>query len=260
MTKRDRIVVGVLAVAGLLAAYWFVLLKPRTDELKAARDVAATARTRVDAANQKLASAEAARAAYGRQLLQVARLGKAVPTDDDVPTLVFQLQTAAKKAGVDFRAVQIDAGASASTGTAATSGSTDAPGSVAGPDGLRQLPVKLTFEGSFFDLRKFLSVVHGFTRRNNDEVDVRGRLVSIDAVSLAAGPGGFPAVKASISASAYMAPAPLGAQANGATATGTVPPGATTAGAPAPPGATSSGTTAQSGTTPPPAVLGGLLP
>ena len=60
------------------------------------------------------------------------------------------------------------------------------------------------FNGSFFDMESFFADVQRFVRVNGDRVDVRGRLLSIDGFALTAGPGGFPAVKADISATAYL--------------------------------------------------------
>jgi hypothetical protein len=260
VTQRDRIVLAVLGVAGVLAAYWFLMLGPKTDELKTARDAADTARARSAAATQKLATAQAAKAAYGRQLATVARVGKAVPTDDDTASLMYQINHTADHLGVNFWKLSLEpTGAGSASATAAAGGSADAPGSVPGPNGLRQMPFTFGFEGQFFGLRKFLSSLHGFARWNGDDMDVHGRLLGVDAFALEPGPGGFPAVSASILANAYYAPAPLDTAGTtgapgAAAAAGTPAAGGTTT----PPTGTSSGTTAASGSTPPPAVIGGL--
>ena len=48
-----------------------------------------------------------------RTTRRVARLGKAVPADDDVRSLLVQLDSAAKRAKVDFRSITLSGGASA---------------------------------------------------------------------------------------------------------------------------------------------------
>ena len=63
------------------------------------------AEVRLADANARASTAEQARATYARDYATVARLGKAVPVSADVPSLVFQLESAARKAKVDFRAV-----------------------------------------------------------------------------------------------------------------------------------------------------------
>jgi hypothetical protein len=66
------------------------------------------------------------------------------------------------------------------------------------------MPFAFVFDGTFFDMETFMSEVQRFVRVNGKHVDVRGRLLSIDGFSLSAGPGGFPKVKASINATAYL--------------------------------------------------------
>ena len=50
------------------------------------------------------------------------------------------------------------------------------------------MPFTFVFDGTFFDMENFLSEVHRFVR-STARVDVRGRLLSIDGFSLAAGAG-----------------------------------------------------------------------
>jgi hypothetical protein len=78
------------------------------------------------------------------------------------------------------------------------------PGAVVGAAGFPTMPFAFVFDGTFFDMETFMSEVQRFVRINGDRVDVRGRLLSIDGFSLSAGPGGFPKVNASISATAYL--------------------------------------------------------
>jgi hypothetical protein len=66
------------------------------------------------------------------------------------------------------------------------------------------MPFSFVFNGSFFDMESFLRDVNRLVRVNGDRVNVRGRLLSIDAFSLTAGPKGFPSVTANMSATAYL--------------------------------------------------------
>lgn len=246
MTQRDRIVLGVLATAATIAAFWFVAIAPRRDEAGKLAAEVETAQTRADTARAKLATAEAAKRDYDQQVLTIARLGKAVPPSDDVPSLVYQLERTARNAGIDFRSINLsESGAPApAAGSPATT-----------PGGLTPLPFKLRFEGQFLELRRFLDLVHSMTKpKGGTELDVKGRLMVVDGVSMAPSESGFPNVKAEVLATAFVAPA----------AAAKVP-GAASAGAaatPAPGGATPS-TTAQSGqpagSTPPAATVGGLV-
>jgi len=96
MTNRDRIVIGVLACVVAIAGFWFLALKPKRAELSAANTKIADAQTSLTAANDALSTATKARASFATDYATVARLGKAVPDDDDAASLVYQLEAAAR--------------------------------------------------------------------------------------------------------------------------------------------------------------------
>lgn len=231
MTKRDRIVLGVLALAGVLAAFYLVVAKPKAADLGELNDNVAAAEQRRDVALADLQTASAAREQYKRDTQTLAVLGKAVPADDGVPSLLYQLHKAARKAGVDFDAVTVGEGATGTTTPDAT------PGLKAGPEGLSILPLKITFDGDFFKLDRFLREVRGFATIGDEKVDVRGRLLTVDGVTLAPGESGLPTLRAEINASAYVSTAEADA------ATGTA-----AGGAQASASATAAGATPSSGT------------
>ena len=249
MTQRDRIVLGVVATAVVLAGFWFLLLSPRREAASAAAADVTAAQTRVDSARSKLAGAETAKREYNARVLQLARLGKAVPPNDDMPSLLYQLERTARDAGINFQALKLEGTPAAAA--AATADAT-AAGSAAAASGLKPMPFKLTFKGEFFQLRRFLDHVHSFTKVRGDDLDARGRLVAVDGISMAPDGNVYPVVTAHLVVTAYTAPA--------ATAD---PAAAAAPGAPAAPGATTPGTTPpsptaqSSGSTPPPANVGG---
>ena len=123
MTTRDRIVIAVVAAVAFLAAYWMLLLAPKRDEAKKiGTQVTAAQQTAADSRSQ-LAAAQLAKRSYAKNYAMVARLGQAVPTDDSVPSLVFQVDAAARASHVDFRAVKLT-GSSTATPVATTPAAT----------------------------------------------------------------------------------------------------------------------------------------
>ena len=237
MTKRDRIVLGVLAVVAVMAAAWMLAIKPKREEASQLADSAQQAQQRRDTALASLANAKQARADFADAQIGIARLGKAVPTNEDIATLVFQLERSARGAGIDFRSVRLES-------AGADTGSPQSGAAVA----IKPVPFKLTFEGGFFDLRRFVRHANSFARmREGKYVSVRGRLISIEGVSLVAGPAGFPELKAQITANAYTAPAP--SQPAATPATGTTAAAGSTA-APATAGTPAASTTPDAPSTP----------
>jgi hypothetical protein len=258
VTTRDRIVILVLVAAAAIAGFWFLIFEPKRSEAAKLGAQVAAARQQLSTAESQIAAGESDRRNYPANYATVARLGEAVPTDDNQPSLVFQLDTAARRAGVDFRSVKLaqTAGATASPAPSSTGAgkggaapatqaatSTLPPGASVGPAGFPTMPFTLEFDGSFFKMsdffRRLAAFVHG-----NDHLAVGGRLLTIDGLSLTAGREGFPKVKATVAANAFLLPDAQGAT-GGATpstpASGAAPSHPTSSGSstPAPATATS---------------------
>ena len=149
-----------------------------------------------------------------------------------MPSLVYQLDSAADATGIDFRAVKLAAAPQArpprrqprppaSRERPATQAAAVAlpPGASVGPAGFPSMPFSFTFTGNFFTLERFLRKVDGFTGVSGKRIRVGGRLLTLDGISLTAAPDGFPHIKASISATAFLVPADQGLT-GGATPTG----------------------------------------
>lgn len=225
MTQRNTILVGALAAVAVIAAYWMLLLSPK-------RDVAAKLRTDIDAQQTELQAAQAQLASYRKaketykaNYATVARLGKAVPEDDDVRSLLVQLDAAANQTKVDFRSLRVgEGGGVASDGQAAAGVDAPPPGAVVGEAGFVTMPFSFDFHGKFFRLSNFMAHLEKFVALRNDRIDVTGRLLVLESLSLEPGAEGFPNISAKIGASSYLLPASQGLTA-GATPAG---PAATT--------------------------------
>ena len=259
MTSRDRIILLVLAVGGVLAGFWFGLLAPKREEARTLSAQLASQHQRLDRAQASAADAQRARDSYVADYAAFARLGKAVPAEDGVPSLVYELESVSRGSRIDFQSITssgADAGATTSTSTPpsststtpSTSTSTAATSAGGATAGVTPMPFGFTFTGSFFDMEHLLDRVNRFVTANDGKVKVHGRLLSITDISLSAAATGFPDVEAKISANAYQAPAPQAAAAGGAGAAGT--PGAAT---PAP-------STTSSTTSPTPTATAGATP
>lgn len=222
MTTRDRTVVMVLAAAAILALVWFALVGPRHGEYNDATAELDQATAALATAESAVAQAQVARRSYSSNYAQIARLGKAVPVDDEVPSLVYQLSSAADRHDIDFRSIKVE-GASAAAAPQASGAATNVaaatlpPGAAIGAAGFPTMPFSFEFQGSFFDMSSFLRQLDGFATVRRDTLRVKGRLLTINGIAITAGSQGFPKVKASINATAFLLPADQGLT-NGATA------------------------------------------
>ncbi|HEX7297688.1 MAG TPA: type 4a pilus biogenesis protein PilO [Solirubrobacteraceae bacterium] len=130
MTSRDRIVLMVVVGVAAIAGFWFLVLGPKREEATKLDAKVAAAQQRLVQAQSSLGQAQKAKREYQTDYATVAQLGKAVPKDDNMPSLLYQLQSAAGDARIDFRSVQIsgaspDAPAASAAGGAASSGASD---------------------------------------------------------------------------------------------------------------------------------------
>ncbi len=231
MSARDRIVVAALVAVAALAGFWFAVLGPKRQEAAKADAEVAAAQQKLDQAQQLLATAEGAKRRYTKDYAEVARLGQAVPADDNVASLVFQLQSLTKSAKVRFRSIKLGTGSAAAASAGAAGAASQAaasalpPGATVGTAGLATLPFSFIFEGSYLDLQRFLARVNDYVKVRGDDVLVSGRLLTIDGISLTKAPDKSGTVKATLAATAYLAPdeAAAAAPAAGATADGTTP-------------------------------------
>jgi Tfp pilus assembly protein PilO len=214
MKPRDRLVLAILGVAALAAAFWFLVLAPKRERAGTLAAQVTQAEIRRDTATAKAVSAEQAKADYAGDYATVARLGKAVPPQADVPSLVFQIESAARGSKVDFRKVTVEDQPATAPGT---------PAATATASGISSTPVSFTFEGSFFSLQRMLREIDGFSRVKGSKVSVSGRLLTLDQVKLSAGRTGLPNVKAEITAKAYVAPVPSAPQTTAPTTPTTAP-------------------------------------
>jgi type II secretory pathway pseudopilin PulG len=251
MSTRDRTIVIVAALLAALVAPWLLVIQPKRDQAAKLSGQVTAIQSKLQNVRAQLAQGNQARAAFASSYTTLIRLGEAVPTDDNTPSLIYQLQSAAKAAKVDFQSLTFNAGtASSSTPTPApaggssssssgssssgASGSSSAtgaggsstaastplpPGATIGPAGFPVEPFTFTFQGNFFHLADFLGRLQKFVVANNRRLSVSGRLMTLNAVTLAQNTGGFPQITATISATTYLLPASEGLL-NGATPAG----------------------------------------
>jgi Tfp pilus assembly protein PilO len=211
MTRKNSILLSVVALGAAIAAFYFLVLSPKREEIvKLDSDIAAQ-EAAVEQARLTLAGYEKSRAGYKRNYATLARLGKAVPADDDVRSLMVQLESTADRSGVDFQKIELSNGLGGSTGSEATAASAtelaSAPGTIPVAGGaLSAMPFTFSFTGSYFDLSAFFARLEHFVSLNNAKLDATGRLLRLESVSIAPSNLGFPNMLAEINAATYLVP------------------------------------------------------
>jgi Tfp pilus assembly protein PilO len=245
LTDRDRKILLALVPLALIIGYWFLLLSPKREEASKIQDQLSQAQTERDTAVQRVQGLSAAKRDYANDYATVIYLGKSIPSTVDMPSLIVQLDRASRGTGIDFTSIKAGTrsdSSSAAPAASSTSTSTSTPPSGSGATpaangggaaagggsttGLDTVPLDFEFNGSFFDLADFFHRMKRFVRVANDQIVVRGRLMTINSFSFEAPTGGS-SLKATVHASVYLSPKTEGVS-GGATPQG--PAGATPSG------------------------------
>lgn len=252
--KRNNVLVGaMLLIAVVAGAFWILLLSPKRDEAKKLDRQVERLEGSLAQHESEVSAAEEARREFSTDYERLVVLGKAVPSGDDTPSLLVQVNRIAKHAKVRFQTLKLEssgsgggeeAGASLSSAEGKPVSATEAAASLMplgasiGPAGLAVMPYSLTFTGNFFTIADFIKGLDSLVKTTNEKVGVDGRLVTVNGFSLAEdSEAKFPALQANFSVTTYLTPPSLGAT-GGATAEGpaeppaSVPASTTTGGAP----------------------------
>ncbi len=257
MKSSDRTIVLVVLGLAVVAGLWFGLISPKRSEVAKLDDEVATQQAAVSQQEQLALAAVEAKDDYKADYERLIVLGKAVPGDDDVASLMDQVNGLAERAGVTFSGLKLSADAAttdiaapAATETPPSDQPADTPvptpapatetavaglplGATVGPAGLPVMPYDLTFKGTFFDIADFMAGLDGLVRAGERDLGVDGRLLTVDGFSLAPDPNvGFPTLVASLRVTTFVAPADQGLTAGATPATpapGTTPAETTTA-------------------------------
>jgi Type II secretion system (T2SS), protein M len=106
LTDRDRKLMLALIPVLVLVVYWFLVLAPKRSDATAAKDELTTQQARLDTARDNLQTAQGAKENFDASYAQVVKLGKAIPTSVDMPSLLVQLDAAAAGTGIRFTKIK----------------------------------------------------------------------------------------------------------------------------------------------------------
>jgi hypothetical protein len=138
LTDRDRKIVLVLAPLVLLLGYWFAVLSPQRSESTKVADELTKARGERDTAQAQIGQLNAAKASFAGDYQTVIRMGKAVPENVDMPSLLVQLDRAARGTGIEMNEIKVSPAEEAKGAAATPPGGGANPG--AGGSGAQSMP------------------------------------------------------------------------------------------------------------------------
>jgi len=222
LSSSNFTVIGILGVVVLGVAFYALALSPKREEASKLDAQVQQVKASLAQHRSEIAAGEEARRDFGDEYQRLVVLGKAVPGDDDTASLFVQVTHIADHAGVRFSDLVLASEGSEETTEAVapapeTPGASVSPteaaaaamplGATIGPAGLGVMPYDLTFDGSFFQVADFIKGLDSLVATQREEVNVDGRLLTINGFSLQAPPkGDFPSLEASFSVTTYLTP------------------------------------------------------
>lgn len=215
--RTNLLVVSMLVVVALAAAFWMVLLSPKREEAQKLGTEIEAVESSLSQHRTEAETAAAAKRSFPRDYARLVVIGKAVPGGDETASLLVQLNRLATRAGATFEALDLDAGegeAAAETSIGSTASPTEAEasllplGATIGPAGLAVMPYSLTFKGDFFQIASFIEKLDDLVKTNNAGVAVNGRLITVGSFSLSPGESGGSSsrLSASFTVTTYLTP------------------------------------------------------
>ena len=165
MTKRDQIILAVVAVVAVVGGFYWFAIKPAKAELSAQQQQLTQIQAESSTLKDTLARAASATKSNARLAADRLRLAKALPVDVETPSVVVQLQRLADRANVQLTSIQ--------TNNYSDYGS------------IRATEFEVRVTGKYFDVDDFLYRLHGqVTVDAKDKPIISGRLFATTSVDL----------------------------------------------------------------------------
>lgn len=226
MSSSNRMIVAMLAVAALAVVFWMMLLSPKREEVSKLEQEVAKQEELLSQHQGEVQQGLVAEKHFPQEYQQLVVLGKAAPEEDDTASLLVQLNRIADHSHVRFQTFTIAPASGAKApepeapeaeapepGTESTPSPTEVAaskmplGASIGPAGLAVMPYTLNFKGSFVHLADFIHGLDSLVKTRNSEVDVTGRLITIDGFTLKGDQAkGFPFLEAEFTVTTFLVP------------------------------------------------------
>lgn len=220
LNSTNRAILVLVGLVVLAIVFWTQLLSPKREEATKLGKQVERLEASLAAHQAEIVAGEAAKAEFSTDYQRLVVVGKAVPGDDEVASLLVQVNRLSDNAGGTFRDIQLSAegGGEEAVPTPPAPGADPASptevaaallplGASVGPAGLAVMPYTVTFDGNFFEIADFIKGLDSLVDTKREEVAVDGRLVTVDGFSLEADPDrGFPALQASFALTTYLTP------------------------------------------------------
>ena len=165
MTKRDQIILAVVAVVVVVGGFYWFAIKPAKADLSAQQDQLAAIQAESNTLNDTLARAASSTKGNSKLAAERLTLAKAMPEDVETPSVVVQMQRLADRSNVQLTSIK--------TNNYSDYGS------------IRATEFEVRITGKYFDVDDFLYRLHSqVTVDAKDKPVIGGRLFATTSVDL----------------------------------------------------------------------------
>ena len=174
--QKPWLVLTALAVVGVFAAGWFLLISPKRADAADARAQVTQIDTATAGMRTRLATLKAQAADLPAEQAKIAAVEARIPADPGLPALIRNLTAAATASGVELVSIvpgppvaaavpaSTSASTSATTTTTGTTSATPAAGATSGADSLSSIGLTIVVVGSYFEDEQFLAALEDLPR------------------------------------------------------------------------------------------------
>jgi len=180
MKRRSVYILSGLGLVVVMVAYYFLFLAPLRTQIAETEQTIQTRRNEIVEMRGRLAQMTEAREQAKRNEARFIELAKLLPSDDQIPSVIVELEKLARDAGLTLQTIE--------------------PGKPQQATGYKVVPISLALTGEFFDANDFMYRLEQLASRPS-------RLMGTSAVSLSrkeASPSGIPSLAFSLTLSVYQ--------------------------------------------------------
>jgi Tfp pilus assembly protein PilO len=181
LPKPAAIAIVVVVLLVVTALGYFLVISPNRSQASELKQETASVQVQIQAlrlANTQAQQVEPIRVA------DLFRVSKAMPSTDDMPGVILELNRIAREAGIRFDSIT--------------------PQEASDSGGYLRRPIDLVFDGNFYELSDFLFRLRSLVRVRNGQLEANGRLFTVNSLNFVESERSFPDIKATLSVSAFV--------------------------------------------------------
>jgi Tfp pilus assembly protein PilO len=182
MSQSIQFALAGLAIVALAVGGWFLLVRPKRADAVSYTVRIADVRKEID---DRRAASTARQVRAAVKTADLFKLAKVMPAEDDMASIILQLNNVAIETGILFEQIT--------------------PQAPIGADGFQALPISLIFRGNFYTLSDFLFRLRQLVQVRDGELTATGQLFSVDTLSFAEDEDlKFPFIRAELTVDAFV--------------------------------------------------------